>query len=814
MPLRLSRPKALTRSAAYLCTIGMLLTIALAAVSAPHASSVSASKPATAATASVSYEGAVKPLLVARCYACHGNGTRLGDFAIDSRTGILTGGQVHPVVKPGDSAGSYLIKMVSGQIPGEIMPARGPRLTPPEIRLLRAWIDQGVSFGATKTADLWIAPLAPRRPKLPAFQAGSGLTNPIDRLLQPYFAASQIVPRPVTDDRTFARRVSLDTIGLLPPPEELDAFVHDSRPDKRARLVSRLLGDKSAYADHWLTFWNDMLRNDYAGTGYIDGGRTQITGWLYGALRDNKPYNQFVRELVNPTPDSAGFANGIVWRGTVNASQTPAMQAAQNVSQVFLGVNLKCASCHNSFVSSWKLTDAYGMAGVYSDGPLETVRCDKPTGQIAPIKFLYPSLGKIDGSAPRAKRMEQLATALTCQGDGRLTRTFVNRLWARLMGRGLVEPTDVMDNRPWDPNLLDWLASDFADHGYDVKRTIALIVTSRAYQMPAVGQPSENPDDYHFSGPVVKRMSAEQFCDAVSTLTGVWPSPATSVGGSVQIVNGKPLPPSGELTDIRFGSSVLKSGSAPIDVDITGARSLSLIVTDGGTGKTDYGWADWVEPTLVGPNGVIKLTDLKWSSATTGYGEVQTDKNITGKPLRLGDKTFASGVGTHANSIITYKLPPGLTRFHATVGPDTGALEAGGGKTSVAFFVVTGGRAPMGMRAALAVADPLQSALGRPNREQVVTQRLTAATTLQALELTNGKTLAGMLDQGATRWTMGPSASPAQIVNSLYRQALGRPPTPAERKAALLEIGSPARKEGVEDLLWSLVMLPEFQLIY
>ena len=128
--------------------------------------------------------------------------------------------------------------------------------------------------------------------------------------------------------------------------------------------------------------------------------------------------------------------------------------------------------------------------------------------------------------------------------------------------------------------------------------------------------------------------------------------------------------------------------------------------------------------------------------------------------------------------------------------------------------MLTGDRSLVETRAALAQADPLQRALGRPNREQVVTERLTAATTLQALELTNGETLAGMLDAGAARWTTDKSQSPAHLVNALYLQALGRPPTLAERKAALSEIGSPVRPDGVQDLLWALVMLPEFQLVY
>jgi mono/diheme cytochrome c family protein len=794
-----------------------LLLSALLAATALSAPAKPAPKPA--AGARVSYEKDVKPLLAARCYACHGNGTRLGGLALDSREALLTGGQTHPDVVPGNSARSYLIQLVSGAVPGKVMPAKGPRLTPGQIQVLRAWVDQGLSFGAEKTAGAWTAPLALRRPKLPAPTAG--LEHPVDRLLQPYFQAHTIRPAAVVDDRTYARRVYLDVIGILPTPAELHAFLNDHRPEKRALLARQLLADNRRYAEHWLTFWNDALRNDYTGTGYIDGGRTQITNWLYDALATNMPYDRFVAQLVNPTPESAGFVKGIVWRGVVNASQTPEMQAAQNISQVFMGVNLKCASCHNSFINTWKLADAYGMASIYAEKPLEMVRCDKPTGQIAPVKFLYPELGAIDGTAPRPKRLEQLAAVLTGKANGRLARTMVNRLWARLMGRGLVEPADVMDNRPWDPDMLDWLASDFADHGYDVKRTIEQIVTSRAYQLPAVGLKTERLDAFVFSGPVVKRMSAEQFADAVSSLTGVWPRSAAQA----QVSHGQPVLPGGGRAAIRFQSGLMKKGSVEIDVDVTGAEVLSLIVTDGGNGGNSD-WADWAEPRLAGPAGEIPLTSLKWTSASTGYGQVRINQSVVEKPLRLGDRTFATGIGTHANSIITYRLPPGITRFRATAGPDAGALEQANAETSLELFVVTGDRSLVETRAALTVADPLLRALGRPNREQVVTQRLTAATTLQALELTNGQTLASMLGEGAAAWASGsrpgeathaaaapPPAAPA-LVNAMYEHALGRLPTPVERQAALEMVGSPVRKEGVEDLLWALTMLPEFQLIY
>jgi hypothetical protein len=277
------------------------------------------------------------------------------------------------------------------------------------------------------------------------------------------------------------------------------------------------------YADHWLSFWNDLLRNDYTRTGYIDGGRKQITGWLYDALLANKPYNEFVAELINPTPASEGFMRGIVWRGAVNASMTPQMQAAQNVSQVLMGVNLKCASCHDSFVSDWSLADAYGFAAVFADKPLEMVHCDKPTGQIATPRFIYPQIGAIDERAPRPERLKRLAELMTSPQNGRVPRTIVNRLWARLIGRGLVEPLDDMEKPAWNVDLLDWLAEDLVANKYDLKHTLELILTSRAYQLPAVARPAEGSKaEYVFRGPYTRRLSAEQFADAVSSLAGQW----------------------------------------------------------------------------------------------------------------------------------------------------------------------------------------------------------------------------------------------------------------------------------------------------
>src|SRR5205823_11737329 len=134
-------------------------------------------------------------------------------------------------------------------------------------------------------------------------------------------------------DPIFARRVYLDVIGLLPTIEQLSRFERDPSPDKRAQLVDALLADKQAYAEHWMTFWNDLLRNDEQTN--IDGLRKPITPWLYRSLLENKPIDLLVAELLNPGKEGPdGYLKGVNWRGQINASQTPPVQAAQNVSPV------------------------------------------------------------------------------------------------------------------------------------------------------------------------------------------------------------------------------------------------------------------------------------------------------------------------------------------------------------------------------------------------------------------------------------------------------------------------------------------------
>ncbi len=455
----------------------------------------------------------VKPILQRSCTNCHARGKSKGGFSIDHIHSFLAGGDSGPAVYKGKGEESPLINLLLSNDPDERMPSKGQQLSLGEVAIIRTWIDQGMNwekgftFGKFRTA-----PISPRKIALPKGTNG----NPIDRLLVKYFEKNNIKPVSTISDTVFARRAFLDTIGLLPNPSEILNLRKINTSEGRENMINSLLEDNINYAEHWITFWNDCFRNSYTRQ-YHGGGGKRITDWLKKSLVENKPYDQFVRELIDPVDGSDGFIKGISWRGTVNASQVNEMQAAQNVAQIFMGLNIKCASCHDSFINDWTLKQTYSLASIFSDKPMDIHRCNKPTGEKAKPAFLFPEIGQINPDSNRADRVKQLSRIITSNKNGRLSRTVVNRLWAIFFGRGLVEPVDEMDNPTWNQDLLDWLAGDFVDNGYNIKHTIKLILTSKAYQRPSVPLDKDE-DKYIFKGPVVKRMSAEQFLDGIDQI--------------------------------------------------------------------------------------------------------------------------------------------------------------------------------------------------------------------------------------------------------------------------------------------------------
>ena len=795
--------------------------------------------PATVATAAVDFSHQIVPILREHCAECHAGDKKKGGFSFNDRDSLMEGGEDGAVVVSGKSAESMMIKAILSADPDEQMPPKGKRVPAEQIALLKQWIDEGLVWdeGFAFKKPAYEPPLKPRMPVLPA--AVEGRSNPLDRILDQYLDQKKL-PRPAAiDDATFVRRAYLDLIGLLPSPKDLEAFAKDSSADKRARLIETLLKRDMDYTEHWLTFWNDLLRNDYGGTGFVTGGRKQISNWLYHALITNMPFDQFVRELIAPQNDeSRGFIDGIKWRGDVSAGQTVEIQFAQSVSQSFLGINMKCASCHDSFIDRWKLSEAYGLAAIYSSRPLEINRCDKPTGQQAVPSWLFPEIGQVDPKAAPPERLKQLAALMTHPQNGRTTRTIVNRLWQRLMGRGIVHPVDAMQTEPWNADLLDYLAAHLAEHHYDLKQTLALIATSQAYQSHAqVVTKGIDDKGYVYAGPRAKRLTAEQFVDTIWQITGAAPTKmdAGVLRGKVDPELAKQVkvrgewiwghsakpgstPPSGETITLRK-TFKLDSDPASASAVVTCDNGYTLFVNNRKVSAGD----DWTKLAAVplqtvlrkGANSILVIaTNAGKGPNAAGFFFDARVRDATGKETAISSdgswEWSAQAPATKEGRIPAFEakdwkpvtVVQALPVWKVTLYMQAPALLAQGSAASDHMI-----------RASLMKSDFLMRTLGRPNRDQIVSARPNDLTTLEAIDLANGSILSGAIARGAQRLLKEHASSPSTLVTRLYRQALCREPSASELTTAQSLLGASPTQQSLEDLLWAVCMLPEFQTV-
>ena len=799
---------------------------------------------ASLGAAPVDFAHEVVPILRKHCGECHTGDKKKGSFSMNTRATLLEGGESGAVLFPGQASKGRLLESIVSEDPDERMPPKGARVSPAEVAILRKWVEQGAVWteGFAFRQPAYEPPLRPRKPVLP--EAKSGRMHPLDRVLDGWLTAKGApIPAPA-DDATFQRRVMLDLVGLLPSAEEARAFAADPRPDKREALVRALLARDVDYADHWMVFWNDLLRNDYAGTGYIDGGRKQITNWLYLSLLTNKPYDRFTRELVAPSADSEGFAKGIIWRGAVSAGQVPELQFSQSVSQTFLGINMKCASCHDSFTDRWKLRDAYGLAAIYANRPMELVRCDIPTGKPAVAAWPFPELGQVDAAKPREERLAQLAALITHPENGRYQRTIVNRLWHRLMGRGIVHPVDAMQTEPWNQDLLDVLANRLVESGYDLKAVLAFIATSQAYQSRAETLARDADDKgYAYRGPRAKRLTAEQFVDAVWRLTGTTPSKIEpKVPRTAPVVAAVKKPVVEPLVAVPIWSGDIAAGRVPaagetrtfrrqlvLDTDVDAANCV--VTCDNGfelfvNGKKIGAGDNWADP----QNYDLSVALLKGANQIVVVGRnAGSGPNIAALFFQV-NVTLKGGARVKLATDAAWEWTPSVPNAR-------GAFAAGKGKAKAAeplwqpvalvkseawrkaqtrmaeMLAGVEGTSSLPARAGLVKSDLLQRALGRPNREQIVSMRPNELSTLEAIDLSNGQALTNLLAAGAAKLKRRAWASPEELARWLYLSALSREPAPAELKVAAGIVGAELSEQGIADLLWAVCMLPEFQTI-
>lgn len=760
----------------------------------------------------------VRAIFAHNCYQCHSENKSKGELVLENKRGVFNGGESGVVVVPGKPAESELVRRISlSPNEDEVMPKKGKVLKDTEITLIKLWIQNGAHWSDQALKVFPEAELALEKPDLPE----SDEINPVDKLIGAYFEEKHVDWSPIVIDRIFIRRAYLDIVGLLPEPEAITAFVNDANPNKREHLIDNLLADTHNYTQHWLSFWNDLLRNDYSGTGFITGGRKQITDWLYTSLEENKSYDQMVAELVNPVEGSEGFIKGIQWRGVVNASQRTEMQAAQNIGQSLMGTNVKCASCHNSFVSNLTLEQSYGFASIFADSVLELNRCDQPLGKMAKVNFLYPELGSVEGESVQ-ERLYNLSKLMVKRENGRLYRTITNRIWDRLLGRGIIEPLDEMDNAPWNADLLDWLASDFITSGHDLKQLIKRIMTSKAYQMTAAkyAKQEELKTDYVFQGPVLRRLSAEQFSDAVSQVIfpvyhaiqyspneeehfakRIWhpeikfdrivlPEPGKRFFRKSFMLQNKPVQGAEVLISVDHSYLMYLNGTKVTE----GANWKKVTKIDVSAflkpGKNIIAIVGINEGSIANPAGLLFSMKVRYDSEEVVQIDSDTSwKSVADPPDK--DWTSVDYEDTSWVEVRNYGAANWGRLIDFTFEAQNGAFA----------------------RASLVKQHPFMKALGRPSRENVTTSRDDQATLLQALELTNGEFFNGVLEEGAILWMQRYNNDSKKIVEHLYQKSLGRKPSDSEQEVLLSVLGVRPKKEDVQDVFWSTLILPEFQFI-
>jgi hypothetical protein len=370
--------------------------------------------------------------------------------------------------------------------------------------------------------------------------AGATMHNDIDRFINHALAQAKVEPAPLCDDATFLRRLTLDTVGVIPTPEEIAAFLNDATPGRRARAIERLLAD-DRWADHWVGYWQDVLAENPGLLKPQLNNTGPFRFWIYESFADNKPLDRFVTELV--MMEGSRLGGGPAGFAMATQNDAPMAAKAQILAKAFLGVEMQCARCHDAPYHPFKQQDTFSLAAMLGKGPQKVPETStvkfvegarkplvevtlSPGSSVAPN---WPFEHMVPGELPegvlreRNNPREELAAILTSPANERFAQVMVNRLWRRWMGRGLVEPVDDWtDARPSHPELLDYLARELVTHSYDLQHVARLILNSHAYQRTVVESEGDDADEARrlFATPTRRRLSAEQLVDSLFLAAG------------------------------------------------------------------------------------------------------------------------------------------------------------------------------------------------------------------------------------------------------------------------------------------------------
>jgi len=447
----------------------------------------------------VDYHEQIEPILAAKCYDCHQGGKAKGGLRLDELSAALSGGEEDgPAVVPGTPERSSLMHRITTDDEDLLMPPKGEPVTEEEAALLRQWIEEGAVWPSLKVKDVRLTPLS--------------------------------------DDLTFLRRIHLDIVGVPPSLEEIAEF--KLNPDRSA-WIDRLLKDPR-WADNWTGYWQDVLAENPNILNPTLNNSGPFRWWIHESLLDNKPLDLFVTELVKM--EGSSYAGGPAGFALATENDVPMAEKGIIVGAAFLGVEMKCARCHDAPAHEYTQEQLFQLAAMLGVGPIQVPKTSSvPMDQFHengrkaliqvtlqpgttvspawPFKDLCDEATAMQMAADPKNPRDLLAAMITAPQNERFAQVMVNRLWTRWMGRGIVEKVGDWERaKPTHPELLKWLGRELVRGGYDSKHIARLIFNSHAYQRqtdPALRTPSPV-----YAAPVPRRLDAEQIVDSLFFAAG------------------------------------------------------------------------------------------------------------------------------------------------------------------------------------------------------------------------------------------------------------------------------------------------------
>ena len=361
--------------------------------------------------------------------------------------------------------------------------------------------------------------------------------NYVDEAVFERLGNLRIAPSDLCDDETFLRRVTLDLTGRPPAPSEYSSFMKDERKDKRDRKIDQLI-ESDEFADLWTSLWAEQLRikgGNYAPVGTHIKAADSFYSWIRTQLRNDRPLNEFVSEMVTASGSNLSNGPANLYTMMVHAPRFQPKSFAADFSQVFLGVQIQCAECHNHPFDRWTMNDYYGFVSFFTgmkrkpgvEPREQRIYCDSSAPPASHLIDQRPMpakiLGEVEPVSHEGDPRPALAAWLTSPHNQMFSRNMANRIWSHFFGRGVIEPVDDVrvSNPPSNPRLLSALSEHLVEHNFSLRELARDICRSRVYQLSSQPNDSNRLDTRQFSHARLRRLRADVLMDSVVAATGV-----------------------------------------------------------------------------------------------------------------------------------------------------------------------------------------------------------------------------------------------------------------------------------------------------